>query len=85
MNQPRFKLLIPPPSGEPEGAEGDSSDLIRTKAYEKGVMALPGTTFFASGKRSAYVRASFSILNDQDADEALRRLGEIVREARGGR
>ena len=60
-------------------------ELIRTKAFNNGVLALPGTSFFANGGRSAYVRASFSVLNDEDTDEALRRLAEVVREARGER
>jgi tryptophan aminotransferase len=56
---------------------------MKTKALENGVLALPGTVFFANGRRSAYVRASFSMLDDEKTDEALRRLGEVVREARG--
>lgn len=46
-------------------------------------MALPGTSCFANGRRSAYIRASFVVLNDEDTDEALRRLAEVVRETRG--
>jgi len=78
-----FKLLIPPPSDDLNATEGDSAELIRSKAFDNGVLALPGTSFFANGRRSAYVRASFSVLNDEDTDEALRRLAEVVREARG--
>lgn len=79
----RFKLLIPPPSDDLNSTEGDSTELIRSKAFDNGVLALPGTSFFANGRRSAYVRASFSVLNDEDTDEALRRLAEVVREVRG--
>jgi tryptophan aminotransferase len=79
----RFKLLIPPPDDDRNAIEGDSAELIRTKAFNNGVLALPGTSFIANGGRSAYVRASFSVLNDEDTDEALRRLAEVVREARG--
>lgn len=75
--------MIPPPEDDPNAAEGDSADLIRTKAFENGVLALPGTSFFANGRRSAYVRAAFSMLDDEKTDEALRRLGEVVRQARG--
>lgn len=78
----RFKLLIPPPADDPNG-EGDSSELIKTKAFENGVLALPGTVFFANGRRSAHVRTSFSMLDDEKTDEALRRLGEVVRQACG--
>jgi len=71
-----FKLLLPPSEGAPEG---DSDDLIRRKAVEAGVLALPGTSFFVSGKRTPYVRAAFSLLPEKDVDEALKRLAEIVR------
>lgn len=74
--------MLIPAAPDSEDGEGDSSELIRNKALEKGVLALPGTAFFASGKRTAYVRASFSMLDDANTDEALRRLGEVVREAR---
>lgn len=65
-----------------DGSEGDSESLVRTKALEKGVLALPGTVFLPSGRKTAYVRASFSLLDGSDVDEALRRLREVVIEAR---
>ena len=70
----RFKLVAGP-EGE---AEGDSDQVIRTTALERGVLALPGTVFYASKRRSAYVRASFSILNEEDVDEGLRRLRSAI-------
>ena len=72
----RIKLLLPPSEGAPEG---NSEVLIRQKAVEAGVLALPGTAFFISGKPTPYVRASFSLLPEKDVDEALRRLAEVVR------
>jgi tryptophan aminotransferase len=81
MHHSRFKLLLPPSEGAPEG---NSEDLIRKKAIEAGVLALPGTSFFVSGKPTPYVRASFSLLPEKDVDEALRRLAEIVRLAQQG-
>lgn len=77
----RFKLLLPPSEGAPEG---NSEALIRQKAVEAGVLALPGTSFFISGKPTPYVRASFSLLPEKDVDEALRRLAEVVRVAQQG-
>lgn len=76
----RFKLKIP---ATHTSAEGDSSELILNDAFNNGVVALPGTSFFADGRVSAYVRASFSLLNDEDTDEALKRLAQVVRKARG--
>ncbi|TFK51860.1 PLP-dependent transferase [Heliocybe sulcata] len=76
-----FKLSLHTP-GSAE-ADEDSEAVIRTKALEKGVLALPGTVFLPNGKKTAYVRAAFSLLSDQAIDEALRRLKEVVIEARG--
>ncbi|KAF8340328.1 pyridoxal phosphate-dependent transferase [Cantharellus anzutake] len=81
-----FKLLISPNLfGEITTIvddEGDSKTLIETNAFEAGVLALPGTVFFAIGRKTAYVRVSFSVLNDADTWEAVRRLSVVVREAR---
>ena len=73
-----FKLLIADKPGE----EGDSFDLIRNKAFENGVLALPGTVFLPDGRKTAYVRASFSLLSEEDVNEALRRLRVTILEAR---
>ena len=63
---------------EDPNVEGDSEHLIRTKAFENGVLALPGTVFIPSGRKTAYVRASFSLPPPEDVDEALRRLRETI-------
>lgn len=73
-----FKLLI---ADKPE-EEGDSLDLIRNKAFENGVLALPGTVFLPDGRKTAYVRASFSLLPEEDVNEALRRLRVTILEAK---
>ena len=67
-----FELILPP--------GGDSKELIQTKAFDGGVLALPGTVFYAGGRRSAFVRASFSLLDEKDVNEALRRLAKVIRE-----
>jgi len=74
-----FKLVMNP--NEPS-AEGDSENIIRTKALENGVLALPGTVFLPNGRKTAYVRASFSLLGEDDVNEALRRLKEVILQAR---
>ncbi|KZT01535.1 PLP-dependent transferase [Laetiporus sulphureus 93-53] len=76
-----FKLLLSEP-GAGQDVEDDSEDLIRTIALKRGVLALPGTTFYPSGRRTAYVRASFSLLPAEEVDEALRRLRRVVLDAR---
>lgn len=68
-----FKLL---------GGDEDSASLIRTKALEHGVLALPGTVFYPNGRTTAFVRASFSTLSPEQVDEALRRLREVILDER---
>ncbi|KAG9121044.1 hypothetical protein FRC07_003170 [Ceratobasidium sp. 392] len=71
-----FKLKLPPVPG---GEDGDSERLIREKAVERGILALPGTAFYPNGKKSAFVRAAFSLLSPEDVDEGLRRLAEVMK------
>lgn len=47
------------------------------------MIALPGTAFMPSGRKSAYVRAAFSLLPEDQVEEALRRLRQVLLEARG--
>jgi len=70
-----FKLLL--------GEDGDSARIIQTKAFEGGVLALPGTVFIPNGARTSYVRASFSLLEEEQVNEALRRLRVVVLKERG--
>ncbi|CAK5268112.1 unnamed protein product [Mycena citricolor] len=64
------------------GSGDDSAELIRTKAVQHGVLALPGTAFLPNGRKSAYVRAAFSLLTPEQVDEALKRLRETILEVR---
>ncbi|KAH9846644.1 PLP-dependent transferase [Lenzites betulinus] len=77
-----FKLLLRAPGAEGD-VEEDSENLIRTTALEKGVLALPGTVFLPDGAKTAYVRAAFSLLDESDVEEAIKRLRDVVLEARG--
>ncbi|KAF9260120.1 PLP-dependent transferase [Marasmius fiardii PR-910] len=64
--------------------EGDSEALVRTKAFKNGVLALPGTVFLPGDepKKTGYVRASFSLLDEGDVEEAMKRLRTTILEAR---
>lgn len=75
----RFKLLVDA-DGDTEG--GDSNEVIRTTAIEHGVLALPGTMFYPNGRKTTYVRASFSQLEPKEVEEALRRLREAILDSR---
>ncbi|KEP45607.1 aromatic amino acid transaminase [Rhizoctonia solani 123E] len=58
----------------------DSFQLISTKAIEGGVLAVPGKIFFPSGRKTAYVRTAFSVMDIELADEGLRRLAKVVKD-----
>ena len=81
VHHSRFKLLLKEPGLE--GEEEDSESLIRGKALEKGVLALPGTVFLPDGGKTPYVRAAFSLLDEADVEEAIKRLRAVVLETRG--
>lgn len=71
-----IKLHLP---STPVAPEGDSERVIKEKALEAGVLALPGKSFFVLGRATPYVRAAFSLLDENDVDEGLRRLAEVVK------
>lgn len=73
----RFKLKLRPSKNAPQG---DSATLISERAVARGVLALPGSSFFYDRRTTAYVRASFSLLDAEEMDEALRRLASVIRE-----
>ena len=75
----RFKLLL---NSQNSTEDGDSEAVIKTKAFEKGVLALPGTVFLPNGNKTAYVRASFSLTEEKDVDNAIQRLRDTILDAR---
>ena len=80
----RFKLLIHPPGqNSSDSEEDDSNTLIRTTALSRGVLALPGAVFYPNVRKSAYVRASFSLLPEDQVEEALKRLRKVLLQVRG--
>ncbi|KAG8707522.1 hypothetical protein FRC09_001776 [Ceratobasidium sp. 395] len=68
-----FKLNLLP-------SKSDSFHLVRTRALAKGVLAVPGAAFYPSGRKTSYVRAAFSVIGENEVDEALKRLAGVVRE-----
>lgn len=46
------------------------------------MLALPGTVFLPSGRKTMYVRAAFSLLPEAQVDEALARLRAVILAAR---
>ncbi|KAJ7718459.1 pyridoxal phosphate-dependent transferase [Mycena metata] len=62
--------------------DADTAELMRTKAVAKGVLAVPGTAFMPLRGPTPFVRISFSIIEEAEAEEACRRLREVILETR---
>ncbi|KAJ6459452.1 TdiD protein [Mycena vitilis] len=65
-----------------DGCTQDSGRVVRTQAFERGVLALPGTVFLPNGRATPFVRAAFSLLGEDEVDEALKRLRDTILAAR---
>ncbi|KAL1917420.1 uncharacterized protein VTP21DRAFT_3813 [Calcarisporiella thermophila] len=59
----------------------DTRELVKKKALEKKVLAVPGEAFIPNTRPSPYLRLSFSTIQEAQMDEALSRLAELLREA----
>jgi tryptophan aminotransferase len=66
----------------PDRRDADTWELIAGKAVAKGVLAVPGTAFMPLGGPTPFVRVSFSVIEEENVDEACRRLREVILEAR---
>ncbi|UZJ57569.1 hypothetical protein CBS101457_006889 [Exobasidium rhododendri] len=76
-----LRLNLPPVLGVQGGESGDSYRLVSEKAKAKGVLAVPGVAFMPDGRCTSYVRTSFSIIEEEDVEEAFRRIRASVEEA----
>jgi hypothetical protein len=52
------------------------------RTHERGGLALPGTVFLPNSRKTAYVRASFSLLEEAEVEQPFRRPADMVHEAR---
>ncbi|KIY66406.1 TdiD protein [Cylindrobasidium torrendii FP15055 ss-10] len=66
-------------SDDEDANQGDSKTFVEIKAVDNGVIVLPGTSSFVDGRTTAYVRISFSLLDEAQMDEGLRRLSEALK------
>lgn len=64
----------------PAGFDGER--MLREDAEALGVVLVPGAHFSTQGGCRNALRASFSMLDPERADEAMRRFGELVRRER---
>ncbi|KAJ7485806.1 pyridoxal phosphate-dependent transferase [Mycena latifolia] len=72
-----IKLLV-----HPDGRPADAHALVTEKAVARGVLAVPGTAFMPGGGATPFVRVSFSLIEEGKAEEACRRLRDVILEAR---
>ncbi|KAJ7106425.1 pyridoxal phosphate-dependent transferase [Mycena crocata] len=65
-----------------DGRDTDTWELVTGRAVAKGVLGVPGQAFMPLGGPSPFLRVSFSLIEEDRADEACRRLREVILEAR---
>ncbi|ORZ09018.1 pyridoxal phosphate-dependent transferase [Absidia repens] len=58
----------------------DSFDLVMNRALKKQVVAIPGDAFMPMGNKTPYIRVSYSNVDKDAMDEALRRLADAIDE-----
>ncbi|KAJ3968503.1 TdiD protein [Lentinula raphanica] len=71
-----------PPSMKAENIKNDEGDAVlflTEKAIPGGILVLPGSCAYADERRICNVRVSFSLLDEENMDEGLRRLGSLLR------
>ena len=65
-----INLLLPP--GQ------DSFELLTKSAITAGVIAVPGISFMPNKSKTCQIRASFSLISEEGANEACRRIAVLV-------
>jgi kynurenine/2-aminoadipate aminotransferase len=60
----------------------DSQKLITERAIDSKVLMVPGQSFMPNGEASPFVRAAYSTASEEDMNEALRRFGELLKQAK---
>lgn len=58
----------------------DSSDLIKKKAIDEKFLMVPGQAFTPGDAKSPYVRAAFSTATPYEIEEAIKRLGNLLKQ-----
>jgi DNA-binding transcriptional MocR family regulator len=66
----------------PDGTKLDSYTFIKERAFKGGVLCVPGGAFMPLGMTSSFIRASFSLADEQTANEAFRRLRVCIDDLR---
>lgn len=56
----------------------DSLEVLNKSAIAAGIVAVPGMAFMPNRSKTCQLRASFSLLTEESADEACRRIGILI-------
>ncbi|KAI1402869.1 PLP-dependent transferase [Hypoxylon fuscum] len=72
-----FWLTLRLPPGE------DTFELLSKKGMECGLLAIPGVAFMPDNRKTCQLRASFSLVTEEQAYEACRRMAQLVDDAWG--
>ncbi|KAK5657859.1 hypothetical protein OQA88_2407 [Cercophora sp. LCS_1] len=56
----------------------DTLEILSKYAVQAGVIGVPGTAFMPGGGKTRYLRLSYSLLGEEEADEACRRISRLV-------
>lgn len=72
-----FWLTLRLPPGE------DTFELLGKKGMEYGLLAIPGIAFMPDNRKTCQLRASFSLITEEQAYEACRRMALLVDDAWG--
>ncbi|XDG03918.1 hypothetical protein ABKA04_003533 [Annulohypoxylon sp. FPYF3050] len=67
-----FWITLRLPPGE------DTFELLSKKGMEYGLLAIPGVAFMPDNCKTCQLRASFSLVTEEQANEACRRLAQLV-------
>ncbi|KAI0113348.1 PLP-dependent transferase [Daldinia grandis] len=70
-----FWLTLRLPPGE------DTFELLSKKGLECGLLAIPGVAFMPDNRKTYQLRASFSLITEEQAYEACRRMAQLVDDA----
>lgn len=66
-------LLLPPGK--------DSFDVLSKKGLDYGILAIPGMAFLPNVRKASQIRASYSLVREEDMDEACQRIARLVDDA----
>ncbi|KAI1452818.1 PLP-dependent transferase [Annulohypoxylon moriforme] len=70
-----FWLTLRLPPGE------DTFELLSKKGMERGLLAIPGVAFMPDNRKTSQLRASFSLVTEEQAYEGCRRIAQLVDDA----